>query len=257
MRDQLLKKGWVISLNMIYSALSSIHADEDLKQKTKKSVSELITKRRVKYRFHAAPIVSAVACAAVFAAAVFGYNMYFTPVYALSIDINPSIEFGINRFDRVINVTGYNEDGKKLVENTDIKNMKYTDAVESLLNSESVQEYTENGADVVVTVSGGNIQKNEEIITAVENCHTQTHMYCYDVSDEEAQEARNYGLTPGKYRAYTELKKYEPNITPDEISGMTMREIREKISSYTGTDYSHGNGNGYRNNRGHHGKHTY
>lgn len=42
---------------------------------------------------------------------------------------------------------------------------------------------------------------------------------------------------------------------------MTMREYAEKISSYTGTDYSYGNGNGYRknngNNRGHHGKHTY
>ena len=69
-----------MSLNRIYSAFSGIHADEDLKLKTKKAVSELITKRRVKYKFHAAPMVSAAACAAVFAAAVFGYNMYFTPV---------------------------------------------------------------------------------------------------------------------------------------------------------------------------------
>ena len=30
-----------------------------------------------------------------------------TPVSAVSIDVNPSIELGVNRFDRVVAVEGY------------------------------------------------------------------------------------------------------------------------------------------------------
>lgn len=37
--------------------------------------------------------------------------LYFTPTAVVSVDINPSLEMEINRFDRVMDVNGYNEDG--------------------------------------------------------------------------------------------------------------------------------------------------
>ena len=41
--------------------------------------------------------------------------------------------------------------------------------------------------------------------------------------------AHKEGLSYGKYRAFLELQKLEPGITPEEIRGMSMREIRERI----------------------------
>ena len=43
--------------------------------------------------------------------------------------------------------------------------------------------------------------------------------------------AHKEGLSYGKYRAFLELQKLEPGITPEEIRGMSMREIRERISA--------------------------
>ena len=45
-----------------------------------------------------------------------GTWLYFTPTMEISVDINPSIELGVNRFDRVISVDGYNEDGQALAQ---------------------------------------------------------------------------------------------------------------------------------------------
>ncbi len=265
-------------LNMIHNALSGIHADEELKSKTKEAVFKAVTQQGVRRRPRLVTIVSAAACAAVFAACAVGWNVYFTPVYALSIDINPSVELGINRFDRVVSVKGYNEDGERIAENSDIKNMSYTDAVDTLLSSDTVREYTDSGADVVVGVSGGDRQKNSEIVAAVENCHRGTGMHCYMISDEDAEAAHDCGLTPGKYLAYTELKKYDPSVTVEEIRDMPMREIRDRISSYIGEQYypgmqngkgggtgdetncgnngaQNGSGRGYGHGQGHHGNH--
>ena len=48
---------------------------------------------------------------------------------------------------------------------------------------------------------------------------------------EEAHEA---GLSYGKYKACLELQGIEPAIRPDEIQGMTMREIRDLIDTLSG-----------------------
>lgn len=55
-----------------------------------------------------------------------GYHLYFTPTSIISMDINPSIELEINRFDKVIGVDGYNEDGENLVESLHMLNENYT-----------------------------------------------------------------------------------------------------------------------------------
>ena len=40
-----------------------------------------------------------------------GRQFYFIPTVKISIDINPSMELGVNSFDRIVSVEGYNDDG--------------------------------------------------------------------------------------------------------------------------------------------------
>ena len=56
-------------------------------------------------------------------------------------------------------------------------------------------------------------------------------MHCYHADEEEITAAHEEGLSCGKYRAYLELKKLDPDVTVDEVRGMTMREIRERIET--------------------------
>ena len=46
--------------------------------------------------------------------------------------------------------------------------------------------------------------------------------------------AHDCGLSYGKYRAYLELAALDPTVTPEEVQGMTMREIRDRIAALSG-----------------------
>lgn len=59
-------------------------------------------------------------------------------------------------------------------------------------------------------------------------------MYCHSASSEGAAAARELGLPCGKYRAFLELRKLDPDITPEEVCNMTMRQIRELIVDLSG-----------------------
>ena len=60
-------------------------------------------------------LIPAVAAAAVAIVLVAGIKVYTTPYGTVSLDVNPSIEYTINRFDRVLNVNGINEDGSNIL----------------------------------------------------------------------------------------------------------------------------------------------
>ncbi len=51
--------------------------------------------------------------------------------------MNPSIELGINRFDKVVSVAGCNADGEALAAALDIKYLDYDAALEQVLSSEA------------------------------------------------------------------------------------------------------------------------
>ena len=159
----------------------------------------------------------------------------------------------------MVDITGYNDDGTTLAESINVKNMNYTDAVQALLGTETVRGYTDNGADVVVAVSGDDEQKTSEMVTAVQGCHNgNMNLYCYGSDSETVQEAHDHDLSLGKYRAYLELKEYDPDISADDIRNMSMREIRDLIDQYSGdttstpSDDTPSRGSGQGN---HHGKH--
>lgn len=67
--------------------------------------------------------------------AAWGHWLYFTPIAEISIDINPSIEMSINRFEQVIFVNDFNMDGQKLSGMFDVKYKNCTDAIEQKLNN--------------------------------------------------------------------------------------------------------------------------
>ena len=52
---------------------------------------------------------------------------------------------------------------------------------------------------------------------------------------EDVENAHEAGLSLGKYRVFLEVQALDPDITPEEVQGMTMREIRELIRELSGS----------------------
>lgn len=237
---------------------NQIKAEEELKNSTKafltKKTKGYTRRKRIKYQH----CRYAVACACLLLILVGGGWIYFTPTTKISIDINPSIELNVNRFDRVVSVKSYNDDGRKLKNMLNIKFRNYTDALDQILGNEAVAVLLSEDEIIEITVIGEDGTQSSEILSKIKVCTAkQRNAYCYLASSEAVEAAHAVGLSYGKYRAFLEIQLLMPEITPEEIQGMTMREIRAFIDRLTigneseiqtdknkGQGY-HGSGNGY------------
>ena len=179
---------------------------------------------------------------------IFGGNwLYFTPTVEISIDVNPSIELGVNRFDKIISVQAYNSDGQELADSLDLKYLDYTEAVNQILTNENVSALLSNNAVMMIGVIGSGDAQSAKVLSEIESCTVGTaNTYCYYANLDEVGEAHDLGLSYGKYKAYLELQALDPTIAAEEVQNMTMREIRDLIdnlSANNNSEVNSGNGN--------------
>lgn len=219
------------------SALDQVQAEEELKQKTKEYVFRKTNgyKRAKKAGFRA--FLPAAACMLLLFLG--GYWLYFTPTAEIGMDINPSIELAVNRFDRVVSVEGWNDDGNELASSLNVRNLGYSEAVNQVLENEKVATLLSDDGVLTVTVVGDDKDQTEKILSDVRACTAgERNTYCYLAKPEEVEEAHELGLSYGKYRAFLELQEFDPSVTAEEIRDMSMREIRDLIQSLTGGESS-------------------
>lgn len=229
----------------IKAAFDSVHAEASLKEETKNRIAKKTRgfEKRPAGNFRRAAALAA--CFVVLLLGAAGYFAYTTPVAAISLDINPSIELTVNRFDRVIAATGYNADGEQVVAALDLKNKSYTAAMNAVLQDDTVASYLKDDGILEVTLTSG----SQETMQNMQNCIcAQTsvaagQIYCTD-RREEVEAAHAAGVSFGKYRAFLELQKIDPDVTVEEIKTLSMREIRERIAVASGENEQSGNGYG-------------
>ncbi len=125
---------------------------------------------------------------------------YYSPYTYVSVDVNPSVEFTVNRFDRVIDVTAVNDDGEDILEqiqNEDLVNQTIEDAVKQTVNqiaeegyfdatAQEVQSGEQNGETTVdPTESANPTSENEGNLVEETNTDTPAEP---SVNDEQATE---------------------------------------------------------------------
>lgn len=240
----------------IKSAFDGIHADSSLKDNTKEFLAKKLYEKenRKSKQLRLAP---ALACAVIMLTAVIGYFSYTTPVMAISLDVNPSIELQVNTFNRIVEVTPYNDDGKNAVLETDVKNMKYQDGINALMDSKIISDCLKNDNLVEITVATDNSGKYEKVkasLAAQDGISANCIYNCEN--NEDVETAHSLGLSLGKYRAFLELQQVNPDITADDVKGMTMKQIRELINENSGgsadsnSENNQGSGQGNGNGQG-------
>lgn len=215
------------------SAFDQIHAEDGLKERTKEYLSKKVYGRRMSFSPLFRRVVPA-AAGLVILLFIGGSYIFLTPTAYISIDINPSLELGINRFDRIVFVECYNEDGENLAETLNITFMNYNDALEEILSSQTIEDYLEQDAVLSLTVAGDIETQYSEIFETVETCASDhENIHCHSGDTEEMNEAHDAGVSFGKYRAYLMLKELDSSVSLDDIRDLTMREIYNLIDAYS------------------------
>lgn len=222
--------------NNIKEAFDCITATPELRERTARAVAQAAVRRRTFPLSHPMRLAAVTACLAILLL-LGGYRLYMTPVATISVDINPSIELSINRFDRIVGTRAFNEDGRAVLAAVDLQNMRYTDALSVLLGSDALSGYLSEDADISITVLGDSEAHSEEILNCVrtEPYAQKENVYCGSGHHEDVAAAHAAGLSLGKYEAYLILHELDSTITPEDVREVSMRDIRLWIEALGGS----------------------
>lgn len=238
--------------NKINQAFDKIKADEQLKENTYQLLQEKLTEKPGKKKTPVKRFALAIAAIILLATGSFySYNMYTTEAAYLDIDVNPSIELTLNRFDQVINAYAYNKEGQEILDNIDITNKSYKNALTELVTEMTAQGYITDTGLFTATLQTSDNKTEKEKIKKMQTTITQLlkgqkntpEQKIYTVDATTKTHAHEENLTPAKYLAILKLQEVDPEATFDNCRHHSISEIEEQCDSkHVDGDSSHSHG---------------
>ena len=172
----------------------------------------------------------------------YAYTYAKAPIAYVSMDINPSVELGVNAFDKVVSVEAYNADGEKILEGTNLINSNVSDAVSTVISNAISDGYitedvtTTTAAAVEITTSTDkedvatelNESLKEVAETILDNNNLDVEVETENVALARRDEARKLGITPGKLNLIQKLQALDPTIAVEDYKDSSVKEIQKK-----------------------------
>lgn len=187
-------------------------------------------------------IAGAASFVAAMAVCTIGAFAYYTPTDYVSLDVNPSVEYSINMFNRILDVKAVNDDGEEILSSLDLNNMTIETAVKATLDKLIVDGYLADDPNggVVITTSNDELGEAEQLAAELEQ-EIQTYLDSQDgivakveaeaVGLERVQEARELGVTPGKLNLVEKLEtSTNGGINKEEWLDRPVKDIKKAIN---------------------------
>ncbi|MGL4773407.1 MAG: anti-sigma-I factor RsgI family protein [Clostridium sp.] len=182
----------------------------------------------------------------------------------VSFDINPSIEMGLDKDNKVIKYTSVNNDGIKLIGEKPPLNVSVNESIDYLVQNAIDEGYITSDGTSTIALSA---TSDDEILSnSLENSITDSANKALNrngvncnieggiASSEKREEALSYGITPGKLNIIKKLQELDPSVKIEDYKDATIKEIQNKIHELKGIGNSNSNppvsNNGNENNNG-------
>lgn len=187
-------------------------------------------KRRKALHFAKSGRIAAIAaCLALVACLIGGVADFLRPVAYVGIDVNPSVELTLNRFDIVVGTHALNDDGQRALDEAPCMWRPFDDAARDL--DGAMRTIAGEGAVVEVSIDCDNESRYAALAAQSNNCFGRNgEAHCNRTSAEERQAAHDSGMGVAKYRAYQELQEAGVDISAEECASMSMRELRDLLA---------------------------
>lgn len=180
-----------------------------------------------------------------------GFKGYTTPIGVVSLDVNPSIEYSINCFDRVLDIVAVNDDGETILQGIDEKTLKFRSVDEAvdatiaaLRKSGYLTQTTEN--DVVLSASSYSEQHAEQIAQRLNtrvSKQSDLTVYAVSVSKNEVRSAHTLGTSAGKLHIIEKLGEsmaMDTAFNPKDWIETPVREIIAETKENIGKNHANG-----------------
>lgn len=233
------------------SALNHVKADEDLINKTEAYLRDTFAKEHnsrmaelKKWRMIGMKKFAIAACVAILLLGG-GFKAYATPLSYVSLDINPSVELGVNALGLVVTAEGYNEDGKAILSGIKATGTNVKKAVHAVVDSAAHKGFIDNDGSTVVSLTAETdndrtaAKLKAEAEAGADEALTENgksaDVNIDNVALARRDEARKLGITPGKLnliqKLQAELQASDPTATVDveTYSDKTVKAIMLEI----------------------------
>ncbi|MEW6173709.1 MAG: hypothetical protein AB1510_11720 [Bacillota bacterium] len=208
------------------------------------SAAQIGSEVPVTYRFPVWWRTLAMAAAIAFFFIGFGLYRFLvpTPCAYVALDINPSLELGIDRQARVLKVNLLNEDARKMAEGVNLRGRPVTEAIDVLLDKAEELHYLAKNKSGVVMVTLVPVKKNVAVpgtkeLAEVAARHIQKADLPVKVVVSSGQsdiraEARRAGLSSGRYALKIGGNNSGRAVTVQELKseGLAQFEATKKVS---------------------------
>jgi hypothetical protein len=187
--------------------------------------------------------VGIAACLTIAAGAWWGQNRVGTmtaEAYAfVSIDINPSVALQVDQRQRVMDVSGLNDDGKQLLQRAHVqKDEPLQSALEEIMNAAVAAGMLPDEDAILISAAPASDKDNvsdieEQAAQSVEHIiesnpvvkqHHPT-VYSIGVSTMVWNAAERANISPGKFAAFLIAEKEGKAVGLDDLHGQTLKEI--------------------------------
>ena len=166
----------------------------------------------------------------------YAYGERYGVASTVALDVNPSIEIGVNKGEKVVYVTPKNEDGKKVIGDMKLEGSDIKVAVNALIGSMLREGYiSEMANSILISVNGDDAEKNAamqsalsaEVTDMLNTGSFQGAVLSQTItSDPETKRlAEEYGITEGKAQLIRQITENNAAHTFEELAGLSVNEL--------------------------------
>ena len=239
-------------IEKILSKSNSIAPSSNLKDRVIKECSSYIPEAKPKKNYF--PLKRMIAFATMFVILLTGtftgvglHNEKYESIY---IDVNPSVELIINRFNVINEINYLGDDALETFSSVSLKGKKLDDGLNVMMETLDKKGYFQE-AEMYISISS---ERGEKASKLLEDIYTKAQTYKNDkgysvninkesFSKEEKEEAREHDLSPTKYRIIKEIIENDEEFSMDDFDDLKDHSMKDlKDIHDNGPGKNHGGG---------------
>ena len=196
-------------------------------------------------------IVAAAAAMVLILTGAYLYGVDHSIASTVALDVNPSIELGVNRKEQVVSVSPKNEDGAKVIGDMKLKGSDLNVAVNAIIGSMLREGYISEMANSILIsvdsddpVKGAEMQSrlSAEVKGMLDSGSFRGAVLSQTISDDPdiKRLAEQYGITEGKAQLIKQITENNAAHTFEELAGLSVNQLnligesgRKRIANVT------------------------
>ena len=163
------------------------------------------------------------------------------PVSYVAVDINPGVEFTLNKKDEIISAMATNADGELVLAGMDLNDLTIQEAIESFVDEAYKLGYLDDERSdnaVLITIVNDDVDKanslSEVLYSHINSYFLENQILGVVLGEETNEILRNeamaYGLSAGKMRLIKQAVKVDPDLDETQAASMPVKDLNKVIT---------------------------